>query len=86
MLKNDEKIKGFAHKHRGEWLFTQTKRFGDTHYAFLTDLEELHPCLHEKEKVHEKYGGRIQDNFFGYECECGVAVEPSGFMEVKKND
>ena len=92
-----EGIKGFAQKHRGEWTFTERQMKGDTHRALLVQLEEIKPCVHSK--VYGRIGKKNENWYYGgsvgfsnglvafdaYECaECGVELESTGFVEVKK--
>lgn len=77
-------IRGFSQLLRGKWYFTEHQMTGDTHHAILLNLEEINPCLHEKEKVFRFYSSEPKDGKAYYRCNCGAEVEPAGFVEVKK--
>lgn len=63
---------------------------GQTHKAFLINIEPIAVCTHTKEKVKaqvvegwDKTKNYSSISIENYICECGAKVKPSAFEEVK---
>ncbi len=63
----------------GKWMEKICSESRHSNKALLINIEPIEKCTHPAEKVHEVFGGRTQDQFYGFECECGIKVKAKVF-------